>query len=143
MTTPIKLSELLIELDSHNDEIEQYFHKPRGEFVCLGLEIISGEGDDEELSRRIEASPDDYIGLPDRFEINGYRIMEDFIDSLDDEKSVEILSSTIRGSGAFRRFKEMLDILEITDRWYSFRTQAYKNIAIEWCKENELAFEDD
>jgi len=143
MTTSVNLSELIEEIEFQCDEIEKFYHKPTGGFARLGEEAICGEGNDEELSRHIEESPKDYIALPTQYEIDDYSIMVDFIDSLNDEKAQAVLSSAIRGSGAFRRFKDTLHTLDLAEQWYRYQEQAHKKVAIEWCEENELSFEDD
>jgi hypothetical protein len=48
--------------------------------------------------------------------------------------------SSIKGSGAFQRFKKNIDLYGIANEWYKFKDEAYKEIAIEWCKINNLEF---
>ena len=67
-------------------------------------------------------------------------MMEDFIDSLTDPAHTR-LAGTIRGKGAFRRFKDTVRQLEIDDQWYEFRDAEYARKAMEWCIENNLEFE--
>ncbi|GFH41994.1 hypothetical protein Hs30E_05450 [Lactococcus hodotermopsidis] len=47
----------------------------------------------------------------------------------------------ISGRGAFRHFKDKVNLLGIEEKWYAFRDQAYREIAIQWCKENHLSYE--
>ena len=54
-----------------------------------------------------------------------------------------ILNNSIRGRGAFRRFKDAVHRLGIADEWYRFRDQAYKETAIEWCGDNGVEFDED
>jgi hypothetical protein len=46
----------------------------------------------------------------------------------------------IRGSGAFRRFKDAIRRHGIEDEWYQFRDQALEEIAIEWLESNGIAY---
>jgi hypothetical protein len=86
---------------------------------------------------------DDYLELPSHFEIHDYAIMEDFCAAYPNEAMSEDLLDLIRGSGAFRRFKNYINRHGIEQDWYSFHDNAYKKIAIEWLEENGIAYTDD
>lgn len=49
---------------------------------------------------------DDIISLPSQYEINEYKIIKDFIDTVRDNQVKNQLLIVIQGSGAFRRFKD-------------------------------------
>lgn len=50
----------------------------------------------------------------------------------------EELAEAISGKGAFRRFKATVRFHGIEQQWYVFLAEAYKAIAIQWCKDNQL-----
>jgi len=54
---------------------------------------VEKEGDDDNKN---------FLGLPTKFDIDEYRIMERFCLSIQDEKTSEALYIAIKGSGAFR-----------------------------------------
>ena len=54
----------------------------------------------------------------------------------------DTLYSLIKSSGAFRRFKDAIQDYGIADDWYKYRNKALKEIAIEWCEENGIEFDD-
>jgi len=83
------------------------------------------------------------VVLPDKFEIHEYSIMERFCLSLSDEELQDQLLHAIRGSGAFRRFKNAIYRKEIQDDWYRFRDQALKRIAIDFLESEGIAWQDD
>jgi hypothetical protein len=90
---------------------------------------------------------DDFVALPDKFEIPEYSIMERFCLSLSDEGLQEGLQEellhAIRGSGAFRRFKDAIYRKEIQDDWYRFRDESIKDIAIDFLESEGIAWQDD
>ena len=86
---------------------------------------------------------DDYLTLPGKREIDDYDMMDDFCASLADDRLRDRLLDMIRGSGAFRRFKNAIHGYDIADDWYRFRDAALKEIAIAWLKENQIAYADD
>ncbi len=93
------------------------------------------------IAREISAESGQYISLPTKFDIDEYSIMEKFCMSLDNQEISDILYDLISGSGAFRRFKDAIYRYGIEDDWHSYRDNAIKEIAIEWCRENNIEFE--
>jgi hypothetical protein len=59
--------------------------------------------------------------------------MEDFIESLKDERVAGLLSVAIKGKGAFRRFKVvLLDYPEEREIWFHFKDTRMRERAMEW-----------
>ena len=95
---------------------------------------------DEELAELLESTPERFLRFPTQYEIHEYRIMEDFIASLPVGAIQRELAEAIRGKGAFRRFKATIRFYGIEQQWYGFLADAYKVIAIQWCKDNQLEY---
>jgi hypothetical protein len=72
--------------------------------------------------------------------VNEYEIMGDFCLTVRDERKQVILLGSIKGKGAFRRFKDKIIDFEIESQWYSYRDERFKQIAIEWCRDNDLTY---
>lgn len=66
--------------------------------------------------------------------------MEDFVLSINDNKLSDELYYAIKGSGAFRRFKDLIQRYGIADDWYKYRDNKYREIAIQWCEENDMEY---
>ena len=73
-------------------------------------------------------------------QINEYKMMEDFIETIDNSEISNNLQRLIQLKGAFRRFKDYCIEMDIIQEWYNFRDKRYKEIAISWCKQNELEY---
>jgi len=69
--------------------------------------------------------------------------MERFCLLYPDGKISEILLQMIKGSGAFRRFKDAIYQHGIEDDWFKYLDEAYKEIAIAWLESHDLSFVDD
>ena len=95
---------------------------------------------EEVLKAKEVMDSDDYIGLPDSYEINEYGIMEDFCYSLKDERLKEDLLYDIKGRGAFRRFKDSIHRRGIEKDWYQYRDGRLEEIIIDWLEANEIPF---
>ena len=85
----------------------------------------------------------DYLELPNRDYVNAYAMMEKFIDKECTGEAKEWLSNAIKGRGAFRMFRSVLDRFRIEDKWYKFREKELRETAISWCLENGYEYHDD
>ena len=132
----VKLSEVIDALDFTNDEIEYYYNPDNGEIFMSNIGEFEDLNEDE-LDELFEKS----IMLPTRYDINEYQMMEDFAETIKDTRLQNQLYISLNGSGAFRRFKDTCINYDITNDWYKFRDERYKKLAINWCKENNIEFE--
>ncbi len=97
-----------------------------------------------DLARQVaEDSGGRFLALPEEFDIDEWRMMEEFASAKGQESVASRLHDAIHGSGAFRRFKDAIHSLGIADRWHSFRADCYRALAIDWCKENGIEWDDD
>lgn len=132
----VKLNEVIDALDFINDEIEYYYNPDNGEI------FMSNIGDFEDLSEdELDELFEKSIMLPTRYDINEYEMMEDFTETIEDIRLQNQLYISLNGSGAFRRFKDTCINFDIINDWYKFRDERYKELAINWCKENNIEFE--
>lgn len=148
----VKLSKIVETMDMAGDMHTSYFDRRTGEVVAVVEEQgFSEEGDAPEwerqaaaIAREIEEDEQGrFVELPDKFEIDEWRMMADFAASLSDGHVAASLSNTIRGSGAFRRFKDMAAALGVLDRWYEYRGGRCRELAKEWCEGEGIEWEDD
>lgn len=135
----LKLKVVIDAIESIMDEWQYYYDLKTHESICVSE---FGDFDDDEERELLDEEPDRFIRLPDKYEIHEYRIMEDFIESLPEGNNQNQLYRAIQGRGAFRRFKDSVKRMGIADQWYDFQANAYKEIAIRWCKENEYEYEE-
>ena len=77
--------------------------------------------------------PERWLWVPCEGSRDGYRDMEWFIDSLDDEGFADQLARAISGRGAFRRFKDRLsERPELMARWHAFSNDRQRGRARSW-----------
>ena len=134
----IKLNEVIDGLEFVNDGLDThaYLNPKTNEIFYIGE--YDTTDDEDKLEELIEKS----ITLPTKYDIHEYSMMEDFIETIEDVKLYNQLCISINGTGAFRRFKDTCINFEIIDDWYKFRDEKYREIAINWCKENNIEFEE-
>lgn len=161
--TKVKINNIVEVLEGTNDEKTGYFVKKSGEAKLFSDDDISIADDEyeaeEEYLETIEELPEDqkerineiklileednFLLLPDYFEINEYKIMESFCYSVKDKDIKGLLLDALGFKGAFKRFKEKINEFNLSDNWQAFKKEALKKIAINWCKENKIKFIDD
>ena len=133
----VTLSKIIEGLEMVDNEIDCYYNPENDEIFLSNM----GEYEDlseDELDELFEKS----IILPTQYEINEYQIMVDFIDTINDLEIRNNLYRLIQGKGAFRRFKDYCIEVNIIQDWYNYREEKYKEIAINWCKENDLKYKE-
>jgi hypothetical protein len=153
---PVSLKSVVNEMDVMSENVTAYINKKTWELYSVTEEeaniIEEGNEDDEyipewqkEILPKVRAvlESDDFVALPGQFEIHEYSIMERFCLSLSDEGLQNELLQAIRGSGAFRRFKDAIHSKGVQDDWYRFRGEALKSIATDFLESEGIAWLDD
>ncbi len=150
----ITLTELVDNMEMQNDLTYFLYHKKSGEILYFSDEemSIAESAEDEYLPewqvQSVKIAEDtlnnsnDYIEIPSQFDIHEYRIMEQFCLGLPIEKC-EILENTIRGRGAFRRFKDKIYDLGVAEQWFAFKQNYFYGIAKDWCEKHKIDYFDD
>jgi len=153
---PVKLKDIIENLDMVDDSCKAFYSKKSGKVLVasvedLGIAEESEEDDDfagypewqrDSIKEAIDVivNWEEYIELPDRFEINEYGIMEDFCLSISNDRISDDLCHSIKGKGAFRRFEDKIYHYGLDQKWYSFRDKALRRMAIAWCEENGVIY---
>lgn len=164
MPLPVSLQSVVDSLSWHSDESSTYLHKPTGEIVTIDHSLlrrveegevdVEPEADDEvaqsEVTERDEIDhavgilrTDEYLAFPSEYEIDEWSMMDEFTRSVVDEPLRTTLEDAIRGRGAFRRFKDVLQANGRVEAWYQFRDAAYQSMAREWLAQHHVAYVDD
>jgi hypothetical protein len=152
MKATVSVKDVVDEMDVPGDEHSAFLHRYTGELITLSREELSAAEEDDDIDdypewqqemiikAREVLESDDFLALPNKFDIHEYSIMEDFCFSVVDDKIRESLLDKIRGSGAFRRFKDAIQMNGIEEDWYSFRQEAFEKIAIDWLEDNKIPY---
>ena len=155
MTVRVLLREIIDGMQLQSDDMSAYLNVRTGQVVPVSAEDLMAaefgeppaaaadwEIEAAEMARAVAAGQD-YLALPDRFEIDEYRMMERFANELTDASASQRLQRAIQGRGAFRRFKDAVQDLGLAQQWYTYRDRAFEAIAIDWCDANGIAYTKD
>ncbi|MFQ5715361.1 MAG: UPF0158 family protein [Candidatus Scalinduaceae bacterium] len=119
-----------------------------GEVVTISGEVIRilEDGDDEALedlpdwqkgevtiAEEILGESDRYVWIEERPSYEGYNLMAEFADAVEDENLREKLVIALDGKGTFRRFKNVLvNYPDEEKRWFSFKDEKMKEEITDW-----------
>jgi hypothetical protein len=133
----IDLDELCYALENNSFEQDYYLDLETGEILMISDYMDTEDTEEtEELREQLEEDPDRYEPLPKADSREGYRDMEDFIATMEDERLAELLEVAINGKGAFRRFKDVLaGFPEEREEWFRFKDDRLMERALEWLED--------
>ncbi len=155
---PVRLRDIVEEMGFPSEESSLWLERSTGTSLRVSdfafrraedeaseetAEREDGEAEEVEWARKILSEEEDFAALPSRWDIHEYRIMEDFIASLDDDRRRENLFRAIRGKGAFRSFRDRIADLGLLEDGFRYRDGGLRRIAIEWCAENGIGWQEE
>jgi hypothetical protein len=151
MPIRVRLSDIIDGMEMQSDEMTAYLQRPTGRVLVVSDDALQAAEDDdedwvepEELAdaRSILANESEYLALPDRFEIDEYRMMERFAAGIDDPLVRDTALEALHGAGAFRRFKDTVQRHDLAKAWYAYRDRGYAEVARTWCEINGINHDD-
>ena len=99
---------------------------------------ISDFGDSDELPEDIDDAPDKYIDIPHKNELNlGKPLVLEF-SAIHLPDNFEQVSSFFHKKGAYSKFKNLLEVKGLLDKWYVFEESEQNKALREWCKDNDI-----
>jgi Uncharacterised protein family (UPF0158) len=112
-------------------------------YICLNTGKIIWKSDsagletEEDLLEDLEIS-DRYVAVPHKNDLDlGRRLALAFADQeLPDD--CDTVAGFFRRRGAYGRFKELLHMRGMLQRWYEFENRATEEALLAWCEENGI-----
>ncbi|MCR5137444.1 MAG: hypothetical protein K6C12_10135 [Oscillospiraceae bacterium] len=137
---PVYLEDIAAAFEGCMDEWSQFLNVRNGKIVTVPNEPgLTGMKEDEELWDEIEES-DDYVRLPNQYELHEKRIMEDFTESCTRGNVASRLWRALNGRHSYRAFKDTIHETGMTQKYYDFRSLSFLRIAEDWCRENKVRY---
>jgi hypothetical protein len=152
MAVSVSLHDVVNEMDVFSDEHTAYINRRTGELLTVTHEELALAEDSEAAADAPQWQQDllpkvrevieseDFLPLPSKFEIHEWAIMERFAQSVTTPTESEELLDALHGCRAFRRFKDALQRLELTEEWYGYREAALAEIAAEFLEANGISY---
>uniref|UniRef100_Q021F0 Uncharacterized protein n=1 Tax=Solibacter usitatus (strain Ellin6076) TaxID=234267 RepID=Q021F0_SOLUE len=150
MAAPVRLKDIVDALQIQVDELSSYVDTVTGKVHTVTRdEIRAAEEEEEEpdlddeefaIPWRVFTMDKTLVELPDKREVNEWSIMEEFSESVKSSRIRGELLNAIQGAGAFRYFRDTIKRHRMEQDWYAFRDDALRQIAIDWCEENDIPY---
>jgi len=131
----LDLNAVAEEFDMISDGTYLFYNRKTGEFDFY-TDLMEEEGEVDPAKFKGKA----WVATPSQYDIHEYRIMANFAEIQTDSRKNELLCVALEGSGAFRRFKDTLHRVDLTEEWYAFKHKAYIEIARKWCDDNNIKY---
>jgi hypothetical protein len=152
MSATVRLDDIVDALEMQFDEYLSFLDLDTGKVKTISCDLIheadaseddeDPEDDDPEwqIAKRA-AFLDRVLKLPTKFDVHEWNIMQEFSTSVTSARIREELLDAIDGAGAFRSFKSAIRRHHIEQDWYTFRADALRQIAIDWCEQHHIIWE--
>ena len=133
----VNLADLALALEDHSEEQTWRFDPVDGTVAPFFSAALEQPGDQSALEDLVAIEP-----LPSAV---GYGDMQDFVGRVRDPHARELLQGALNGRGAFRRFKDLLelDLPELRGAWFDFHDVRAERRAIEWLSQRDLISRED
>lgn len=141
MTLPVDIRILAEAISTLPAEATGFIDRTTGEILAFTEEelMLADSGEVSEvapawqqeaiaLARRVLAS-DDFLAVPDRFDIHEYAMMERYCLTIADDRIRASLAASLKGRGAFHRFRNSIHCEGLAEDWYRYRDRALEEIA--------------
>jgi hypothetical protein len=154
----IFIEDIADKMEEANEDWQAFLNKKSGEIVDIGHQyygIAEELREDEEIPThladwekefvqtaiKVVENWENYVELPNQFDIHEYSIMEDFVESITNHRKRAILYQAMNGRGAYRRFKDKLYDLGLEESWFAYKYNVFCKIAVRWCDEYKISYE--
>lgn len=146
----LQLEDAMFQFPANTEfEMQGYLDQETGEVIVLGGDISfdafdPGDEPPDDLSdweleewhrcRKVMGdSSGRYVEIPSGEDSDPWQLRADFADQLPDGELRDRLSQALRGTGAFRRFKdELRRHPDVREAWHEYENNAQRQAAIEW-----------
>lgn len=151
----VDLDEIASAMENNDcSTIDFYLDTKTGQVIALQTEIFDMIEDDEFLEdlsdwekeeipivkEIVNSDSDRYIQIPEKPSYEGYNLMVEFAEKVEDDSLKEKFAIALNGRGAFGRFKQVLSgYPNYRESWYKFKDERIKKDVLDWL--NEIGIE--
>ena len=141
MSIEVDLDELIYALEDYCSYKNYYLDTETGDVITLSEDSDVVEGDDHREEIEHDES-DRFVYIEPVDSTKSFKIMEDFVGNLTESEAKASLVEAINQSRPFRKFKNrLIKHPGIRKKWFAFKENRMKEMALEWLKNNEMEIE--
>ena len=148
----VDLRDVIEAIEFEGELLQHYYNKNTG--VIMYIEDSSSatyKADDihnldnfEEWEKELILSlhdfrenPNDYIQLPSHEDINEYGMMIEFCNNIE---NIELRDKILNSKDSFRELRQSIENEGLINKWYDYREDAERKLAIKWCNDNNIEY---
>ena len=131
----IDIGMLCIALENHTHDTFFWLDMDTGEILMQHQDAE----DYADISAKVSATPERYAKIAAIASFEGYRIMQEFIETLYEGRARDNLTRALKGPKPFRKFKDCLILYpKIRELWHAFHDESLTKCANTWCQEHGI-----
>lgn len=140
MIMTIDLDEIIDAIQASDRDTTHYLNTRNGDII-----IRSESFSDQELNEIDDELDDNWeyiLELPTQRDADEFGMMRDYIWELPQSQAKDALKASIKGQGAFKRFRDVCKNYGLLDEWLEYKDDQYVEFAKDWCQANEIGFDE-
>jgi hypothetical protein len=142
-TPPVKFADLLDGYETASagmlDAFRAFVDLDTGKVHVISDDYELGDDDEKEIEEN-----GDILPVPSKHDLDlGRPLVLRFADTHMSDADADKVYSFFSRSGAYRRFKDLLEIRSMERAWYDFEDAATRKALRAWCEEHGITLTDD
>lgn len=81
-----------------------------------------------------------YVELPDKYEVDEYRLMARFCCTRKKKRIINKLTDALMGKEPIRKFNEVVRKLKIVNEWNEYKLDELIKVSKDWCEKNDIKY---
>jgi Uncharacterised protein family (UPF0158) len=132
----LDVDELIAAMEDQN--ATWFFDKQKGELVFDHPDLDEKMREMMDIDQ-LEENPERFVKVERVHPSDGFHIMQDFVETVTDEKIAEALNTALEKRHPFRQFKDTLhNYSDELTRWYAYHEARLKEVAEAWIEAEGL-----
>lgn len=137
----IDLDDIVDAIQGGSNSVEYYLNTRTGEIIMRDDRLSVRELND--IDDELDKVYDSILLIPTSRDAGDIRMMREFTWTLPDGQAKDALTTALGNrKGIFQRFRNVLNSFNLLNDWYEYEDDRYMEFARNWCRDNEVAFEE-
>lgn len=107
----------------------------------LEVEFHAGEYDylvtgEEDTAQEALDNPDKYFLVEPLSSKEAFRVMADFVETVNDKPMQQRLTDALNGKKPFANFNHLVHTTNVREKWFDYKNRTYTEMAKEWIEDN-------
>ena len=138
-TLAVSQADFLMAFTDRYPESEWYLDRQTGELIFISPDVNLDEEHELDIESLMAQEPERFLVVEPVSSRDAYRLMERFIEQLDDVEAAKVLTQAINQKRAFFQFKDRLhDYPALREQWFAFEAHWLAEMAEQWLAEEGI-----